>query len=341
MADTKISALPAATTPLAGTEPVPIVQGGATKKVPVSDLTAGRAVSALSVTTTNGSSIQGLTVGRGAGAVSSNAAFGDGALPVNTTGADNVSLGVATLATNLTGSRNTAVGSTSLLLNSTGSDNSAFGFYALFSSTGDQNTGAGRQALFSATGSNNTAIGYQAGSSLTTGSNCGFFGSGAQPSSATVSNEYTYGDSAVTNHRFVGGNLVIGTSGKGIDFSATPGTGTSELLSDYEEGTWTPAFAGWTGAPTFSAGRYVKIGSQVTVIVIGQSGINAGNEAITGLPFTNSNAVTPTGALKVFGSSILSSLCNIDQNATSINSFSAVTLTGNYWSLSVTYFVTF
>ena len=37
------------------------------------------------------------------------------------------------------------------------------------------------------------------------------------------------------------GNLVIGTSGKGIDFSATPGTGTSELLTDYEEGDWTPA----------------------------------------------------------------------------------------------------
>jgi hypothetical protein len=38
------------------------------------------------------------------------------------------------------------------------------------------------------------------------------------------------------------GNLIIGTSGKGIDFSATPGTGTSELLADYEEGTYTPTF---------------------------------------------------------------------------------------------------
>ena len=37
------------------------------------------------------------------------------------------------------------------------------------------------------------------------------------------------------------GNVIIGTSGKGIDFSATAGTGTSELLDDYEEGTWTPA----------------------------------------------------------------------------------------------------
>lgn len=44
MADTKISALPASTTPLAGTETLPIVQGGVTKKVSVADLTAGRAV---------------------------------------------------------------------------------------------------------------------------------------------------------------------------------------------------------------------------------------------------------------------------------------------------------
>ena len=42
MADKKISALTAATTPLAGTEVLPIVQSGTTKKVSVSDLTAGR-----------------------------------------------------------------------------------------------------------------------------------------------------------------------------------------------------------------------------------------------------------------------------------------------------------
>lgn len=45
MADTKISALTAATTPLAGTEVLPIVQSSITKKVAVSDLTAGRSVS--------------------------------------------------------------------------------------------------------------------------------------------------------------------------------------------------------------------------------------------------------------------------------------------------------
>jgi hypothetical protein len=46
MADSKISALPASTVPLAGTEVLPIVQSSATVKVAVSDLTAGRSVSA-------------------------------------------------------------------------------------------------------------------------------------------------------------------------------------------------------------------------------------------------------------------------------------------------------
>jgi hypothetical protein len=50
MADKKISALTASTTPLAGTEVLPIVQGGATVKVAVSNLTTGRAFSALSST---------------------------------------------------------------------------------------------------------------------------------------------------------------------------------------------------------------------------------------------------------------------------------------------------
>jgi hypothetical protein len=44
MADLKISQLTGATTPLAGTEVLPIVQSGGTKKVSVADLTAGRPV---------------------------------------------------------------------------------------------------------------------------------------------------------------------------------------------------------------------------------------------------------------------------------------------------------
>ena len=49
MADVKISALPAATTPLGGTELVPIVQGGVTTQVTVGNLTAGRTLAASTV----------------------------------------------------------------------------------------------------------------------------------------------------------------------------------------------------------------------------------------------------------------------------------------------------
>ena len=52
MADLKISQLPAATTPLAGSEVLPIVQSGTTVQVSVNNLTAGKAVSASTVTAT-------------------------------------------------------------------------------------------------------------------------------------------------------------------------------------------------------------------------------------------------------------------------------------------------
>ena len=52
MADTKISALTGASTPLAGTEVLPIVQSSTTVKVAVSDLTAGRAVATGALTVT-------------------------------------------------------------------------------------------------------------------------------------------------------------------------------------------------------------------------------------------------------------------------------------------------
>lgn len=61
MADKKISALSASATPLAGTEVLPIVQSGATVKVAVSDLTAGRAVSAASFTASTGNFVIGTT----------------------------------------------------------------------------------------------------------------------------------------------------------------------------------------------------------------------------------------------------------------------------------------
>jgi hypothetical protein len=55
MADLKISALPASTTPLAGTEVLPIVQSSTTRQVSIANLTAGRAVGATSIQFGSGS----------------------------------------------------------------------------------------------------------------------------------------------------------------------------------------------------------------------------------------------------------------------------------------------
>ena len=67
----------------------------------------------------------------------------------------------------------------------------------------------------------------------------------------------------MTNYK---GNYVVGTAGKGIDFGAnTHSAGmTSELLNDYEEGTFTPTLSGATTTTyTTQTGRYTKIGRQV------------------------------------------------------------------------------
>ena len=57
MADTKISGLPASTTPLAGTEVLPIVQSSTTKQVSVANLTAGRAVATGALTVTGAATV--------------------------------------------------------------------------------------------------------------------------------------------------------------------------------------------------------------------------------------------------------------------------------------------
>ena len=61
------------------------------------------------------------------------------------------------------------------------------------------------------------------------------------------------------------GNLVV-ASGHGIDFSATPNTGTSELFDDYEEGTFTPRLGPHNNHSIYEngLGKYTKIGNTVT-----------------------------------------------------------------------------
>ena len=90
------------------------------------------------------------------------------------------------------------------------------------------------------------------------------------------------------------GNLAF-VSGNGIDFSATSGTGTSELLDDYEEGVFTPTYVPQTGSFTSitynsQLGKYTKVGDTVYAffdlnVVVDPTGAS-GTVSIGGLPFS-------------------------------------------------------
>jgi hypothetical protein len=102
------------------------------------------------------------------------------------------------------------------------------------------------------------------------------------------------------------GNLVIGTSGKGIDFSITshPAGMTSELLADYEEGTWTPSVTSSGGSITTVgavSGSYTKVGRVVHAffdINITTNGTGSGSILVANIPFAPSAANTSMGVFR-------------------------------------------
>jgi hypothetical protein len=76
------------------------------------------------------------------------------------------------------------------------------------------------------------------------------------------------------------------------------GTGSSNHLDDYEEGTWTAGFGGATVSATNTTGYYTKIGQQVFFnYYSGAMTISSasGGAQITGLPFTSSNNTAQYG----------------------------------------------
>jgi hypothetical protein len=122
-----------------------------------------------------------------------------------------------------------------------------------------------------------------------------YIGSGNNYPVQIVSNGALVATFSSTTVRIANNNIVMATSGTGIDFSATAngsGTMTSELLADYEEGTWDAAFGTGGGTVTISAAenncRYTKIGRVVTVngyISVSSVSSPTGALTITNLPF--------------------------------------------------------
>lgn len=252
MADKKISALTSASTPLAGTEVLPIVQSGATVKASVENVLTSAQPSGTA------NSLQYLNASK---------------------------ISSTTTAPTYDGKTLTVIG--------------AAGNYGLnIAARTDFSVLSGQFLVTDSSGSfciytNNGAVTFATGA--TVGTNGG----------TERLNLSTGGNLSLST-----GNLVIGTSGKGIDFSATPGTGTSELLADYEEGTWTPAYTGFTfgGTTTTTNATYTKIGRCVYVTFSVSNTVSIactyGVSFVTGLPFVISGASTSTTVNENTGASI-------------------------------------
>lgn len=259
MADKKISQLTGATIPLAGSEVLPIVQGGSTVKVSVDNLTAGKTVKAATFDTDvaaakltlSGTTLAGAgtdaTVnlvltpkGNGVVLVGNTASFGVGSFEANSIQAK----GQFVFAANNTGSANNR----NWQISANTSEAGSLDF-------GDSSTNTG------------------------------------WPNNAFRLSLLSNGNVRIPN-----GNLVPATAGTGIDFSANTGAAgeTSSLLNWYEEGTWTPvvkdAAAGNAASAAAAGGFYTRIGRMVhftvRIININTTGLTAGNQIyVTGLPF--------------------------------------------------------
>ena len=258
MADKKISALTGATTPLAGSEVLPIVQGGSTVKVSVANLTAGRttAMSLLDVENSAGGGVLG------------------------------------TLKSNWS--------TTKISFEGDGSD----------------------------------------GSGIINVSNLA--GSGAYPFKVKANGTETFKVETNGDTKAVLGNFVVGTAGKGIDFSAnTHAAGmTKEVLDWYEEGTWTPTYTGWSINPTTTFARYTRIGRLVTLNYTALDGVSlTGSSEIGGLPFTSSSQQGASVLMKDISGAAISAFGGIGANTNSIGAITSATFTGLYWSFSVSYIV--
>jgi len=305
MADVKISGLPASTTPLAGTEVLPIVQGGQTRQVSVANLTAGRAVSASSLALT-GSALPVTSGGSGTATQ-----FTAGSVVfAGTSGVysqSNTQLFWST-ANNRLGLGNAAPAAKFHL--STAGEGSNIPTWYEFStaqaiiSTGDSsvaNTYTKIQGgIYNAASTVNLDLivqakdpGKDAGWRLTSG--CGA-NAGADNGYLAISKIKTNTTAIVPTEvgRFSSAGNWAPANGLGIDFSANPNApgATSELLADYEEGTWTATLTGSTAAPTTPVTAtcpYTKVGNQVTVTYY-FGGVNTtgatGDLRVTGLPFT-------------------------------------------------------
>jgi len=257
MSNKNIAALTAATTPLAGTEEVPLWDG-ATKKITINNLAAGNwkvqgNTAVLQVTGLTPAAVRVMTVP-------------DANFTVARTDADQTFTGKQAVTS---AAPQQAFGHTS----------STYKNYFWKDASDWSGWDTNRHPVtgtFDDVNKTNTRIECYAGNGDS------YIGFGTSATNNTAATQYFRLDK--------NGNFVPQVAAKGINFTAnTPAAGmTSQLLNWYEEGTWTPTDQSGGGLSfTVSDNKYTRIGRQVTcmALITYPTTADANSALIGGLPF--------------------------------------------------------
>jgi hypothetical protein len=297
MADSKISALPASTTPLAGTEVLPIVQSSTTKQVSVANLTAGRTFEALGVTLTS--------TDAGATAAPTIDLYRDSATPAASDTLGEIEFNGEDSAGN---KQAYGVIHASILSPTSTAEQGQLHF---------ETATAGALTEKMIIGTTNLVIneiGAVFNVRIEGDTDANLFYTDATNSRIGVGTISPAQKLDVVGAIQTSDNIIQATAAKGFNFTAnTPAAGmTSQLLNWYEQGTWTPVVAGSTtpGTQTYiwQKGTYTRVGNRVMIdfeiYTSAKGGTTAGDMIITGLPFTaNANSGIPQSfsAVPYFG----------------------------------------
>ena len=238
--------------------------------------------------------VNGMTVGLGAGNFTENLAIGAGALGSNDSGLYNTAIGTGALSLVFNGSENTAFGAGALEVLVDGSENIAFGRSALASlANGNSNTAIGKSSMFDAVDAQgNVAIG---GGALQTNVSGGY--NVAIGESCLLLGEY---EGNVANGRSALQHITTGDKNVALGYQAGKrrGTASSTLLSATESifiGNGARASASAMTREIVIGSNAVGLGSETTVIGVSTT---LGNR-IFGVASTGQVAPTITSAATI------------------------------------------
>jgi hypothetical protein len=220
------------------------------------------------LTLANDASVNGLTVGRGAGAVATNTALGSSALAANTSGNTNTAIGASALARAATSTGNTVIGT--------------FALYAI--SPGNQNVAVGSNALSTSTGGQNTAVGYFALANNTTGTLLAGFGNNALNANTTGSQSVGMGANSLFNNTTASNNVGVGYNALNANTTGVATFGSITGGSGYTNGTYTAVAMTPVSGATFATYPTVTVvvsGGAVTSVTLVTAGKGATTTAAT------------------------------------------------------------